>query len=122
MKFEVCVTIMICKYDEISSYGFKKPQLRVRNEMHCDGLFEEERGKKTLLKLHLVFFFYGERKRRGKRREASNSQCISGTVEPHYNEVLTMKITLLYQVSHYIRVKKHSKLSKSWDQQSITLL
>ena len=27
------------------------------------------------------------------------------TVEPHYNEVLgTMKITLLYQVSHYIRV------------------
>ena len=30
-----------------------------------------------------------------------------GTVEPLYNEVLgTMKITLLYQVSHYIRVKK----------------
>ena len=29
------------------------------------------------------------------------------TVEPRYNEVLgTMKITLLYQVSHYIRVKK----------------
>ena len=29
------------------------------------------------------------------------------TVEPDYNEVLgTMKITLLYQVSHYIRVKK----------------
>ena len=28
------------------------------------------------------------------------------TVEPLYNEVLgTMKITLLYQVSHYIRVK-----------------
>ena len=28
------------------------------------------------------------------------------TVEPRYNEVLgTMKITLLYQVSHYIRVK-----------------
>ena len=28
------------------------------------------------------------------------------TVEPHYNEVLgTMEITLLYQVSHYIRVK-----------------
>ena len=28
------------------------------------------------------------------------------TVEPHYNEVLgPMKITLLYQVSHYIRVK-----------------
>ena len=30
------------------------------------------------------------------------------TVEPRYNEVLgTMKITLLYQVSHYIRVKKN---------------
>ena len=30
----------------------------------------------------------------------------SNTVEPHYNEVLgTMKITLLYQVSHCIRVK-----------------
>ena len=28
------------------------------------------------------------------------------TVEPRYNEVLgTMKITLLYQVSHYIREK-----------------
>ena len=28
------------------------------------------------------------------------------TVEPRYNEVLgTMKITLLYQVSHYIRVQ-----------------
>ena len=31
----------------------------------------------------------------------------NSTVEPRYNEVLgTMKITLLYQVSHYIRVKK----------------
>ena len=30
----------------------------------------------------------------------------NGTVELHYNKVLgTMKITLLYQVSHYIRVK-----------------
>ena len=39
------------------------------------------------------------------------------TVEPHYNEVLgTIKITLLYQVSHYIRVKKHRNI-KSWDQQ-----
>ena len=29
------------------------------------------------------------------------------TVEPRYNEVLgTMQITLLYQVSHYIRVNK----------------
>ena len=32
------------------------------------------------------------------------------TVEPHYNEVLgTMKITLFYQVYHYIRVKKTKK-------------
>ena len=32
------------------------------------------------------------------------------TVEPLYNEVLgTMKITLLYQVSRYIRVKKQKK-------------
>ena len=34
-----------------------------------------------------------------------------------YNEVLgTMKITLLYQVSHYIRVK-NKEIIKSWDQQ-----
>ena len=44
----------------------------------------------------------------------------SDTVEPRYKEVLgTMKITLLYQVSHYIRVKNRN--IKSWDQQ-ITLL
>ena len=37
------------------------------------------------------------------------------TVELHYNEVLgTKKITLLYQVSHYIRVKKQRNI-KSWD-------
>ena len=35
---------------------------------------------------------------------------MNNTVEPLYNEVLgTMKITLLYQVSHYIRVKKTKK-------------
>ena len=40
------------------------------------------------------------------------------TVEPRYNEDLeTMKITLLYQVSHYIRVKKQGN-TKSWDQQN----
>ena len=40
------------------------------------------------------------------------------TVEPLYYEVLgTMKITLLYQVSHYIRVKKQRNI-KSWDQQN----
>ena len=34
----------------------------------------------------------------------------SNTVEPRYNEVLgTMKITLLYQVSHYIRGKQTMK-------------
>ena len=34
------------------------------------------------------------------------SRFRTSTVEPRYNEVLgTMKITLLYQVSHYIRVK-----------------
>ena len=35
----------------------------------------------------------------------------TNTVEPRYNEVLgTMKITLLYQVSHYIRVKKQRNI------------
>ena len=35
-----------------------------------------------------------------------------------YNEVLgTMKMTLVYQVSHYIRVKKQNKYLKTWDQQ-----
>ena len=39
-------------------------------------------------------------------------------MEPLYNEVLgTMTITLLYQVSHYIRVKKGRNI-KSWDQQN----
>ena len=38
------------------------------------------------------------------------------TVEPHYNEDLgTMEITLLYQVSPYIRVKKQGNI-RSWDQ------
>ena len=37
-------------------------------------------------------------------------------MEPRYNEVFgTIKITLLYQVSHYIRVKKQRNI-KSWDQ------
>ena len=35
---------------------------------------------------------------------------IDNTVEPCYNEVIgTMNITLLYQVSHYIRVKTLKK-------------
>ena len=48
--------------------------------------------------------------------------CSNGTVEPLYNEVLgTMKITLLYQVSHYIRVKKQRNI-KSWDQQNYLVI
>ena len=43
------------------------------------------------------------------------------TVEPRYNEVLgTMKMTLLYQVSHYIRVKNRN--IKSWDQQNYLVI
>ena len=46
----------------------------------------------------------------------------SCTVEPLYNEVLgTMKITLLYLVSHYIRVKKQRNI-KSWDQQNYLVI
>ena len=47
------------------------------------------------------------------------------TVEPCYNEVLgTMKITLLYQVAHYIRpfrVKKQRNI-KSWDPQNYLVI
>ena len=43
-------------------------------------------------------------------------------MEPRYNEVLgTMKITLLYQVSHYIRVEKQRNI-KSWDQQNYLVI
>ena len=43
-------------------------------------------------------------------------------MEPRYNEVLgTMKITLLYQVSHYIRVKKQRTI-KGWDQQNYLVI
>ena len=46
------------------------------------------------------------------------STCLfTCTVEPLYNEVLgTINVTLLYQVSHYIRVKEQRNI-KSWDQQ-----
>ena len=48
--------------------------------------------------------------------------CNWCTVEPRYNEVLgTMKITLLYQVSHYIRVKKQRTI-KTWDQQNYLVI
>ena len=44
------------------------------------------------------------------------------TVEPRYNEFIgTMEITLLYQVSHYIRVKKQRNI-KSWDQQNYLVI
>ena len=44
------------------------------------------------------------------------------TVEPHYNKVLgTLKITLLYQVSHYIRVKNQRNI-KSWEQQNYLVI
>ena len=50
------------------------------------------------------------------------SDFILYTVEPRYNEVLgTTKITLLYQVSHYIRVKKLRNI-KSWDQQKYLVI
>ena len=43
-------------------------------------------------------------------------------MEPRYNKVLgTMKITLLYQVSHYIRVKKQINI-KSWVQQNYLVI
>ena len=42
----------------------------------------------------------------GEEEQPSATEPEHSTVEPLYNEVLgTMKITLLYQVSHYIRVK-----------------
>ena len=52
---------------------------------------------------------------------SNHGQC---TVEPRYNEVLgTVKITLLYQVSHYIRVKKKIYIYiKSWDQQNYLVI
>ena len=52
----------------------------------------------------------------------SEDEKKASTVEPLYNEVLgTMKITLLYQVSHYIRVKKKEYI-KSWDQQNYLVI
>ena len=48
--------------------------------------------------------------RNGKESLPLESDEMHSTVEPRYNEVLgTMKITLLYQVSHYIRVKKQKQ-------------
>ena len=45
------------------------------------------------------------------------------TVEPCYNKDLwTMKTTLLYQVSHYIRINKYIKNIKSWDPQNFLVI
>ena len=55
-------------------------------------------------------------------RESWFIHICANTVEPRYNKVLgTMKITLLYQVSHYIRVKKQRNI-KSWDQQNYLVI
>ena len=57
-------------------------------------------------------------------KQKSNNGCTQwqSIVEPRYDKVLgTMKITLLYQVSHYIRVKKQRNL-KSWDQQNYLVI
>ena len=55
-------------------------------------------------------------------RVKSTSLIPVNTVEPRYNEVIgTMKITLLYQVSHYIRVQKQRNI-KSWDQQNYLVI
>ena len=52
----------------------------------------------------------GKRHSRGHSLGQIGSPLGTTTVEPRYYEVLgTMKITLLYQVSHYIRVKKTKK-------------
>ena len=60
---------------------------------------------------------------RGKMHYAVASlTALYDTVEPCYNEVLgTMKITLLYQLSHYIRVEKQRTI-KSWDQQNYLVI
>ena len=56
------------------------------------------------------------------KRSAASTYKNTCTVEPLYNEVLgTMKITLLYQVSHYIRVKKQRNI-KNWDQQNYLVI
>ena len=56
------------------------------------------------------------------RRTLGPWKLLSYTVEPHYNENLgTIKITLLYQVSCYIRVKKQRNI-KNWDQQNYLVI
>ena len=56
------------------------------------------------------------------KMEFHRLRMMINTVEPHYNKDLgTMKITLLYQVSHYIRVKKQRNI-KSWDQSNYLVI
>ena len=55
---------------------------------------------------HVTILKYATSSTFASRSKVNNLKYMY-TVEPHYNEVLgTMKITLLYQVSHYIRGKK----------------
>ena len=57
-----------------------------------------------------------------KHKQGLRYKPWADTVEPRYNEVFgTMKITLLYQVSHYIRVKKQGNI-KSWDPKSYLVI
>ena len=61
-------------------------------------------------------------KRERHQQKVSLWSRVLYTVEPRYNEVLgTVKITLLYQVSHYIGVKKLRNI-KSWDQQNYLVI
>ena len=63
--------------------------------------FSERRSEEVMF--HLTFSIYIF-----KQMDTLSWECC--TVEPRYNEVLgTMQITLLYQVSHYIRVKNTKK-------------
>ena len=74
--------------------------------------------KQELEKNHLFYNLWPIFNFQGQRCQFQGQ----GTVEPVYNEVLgTMKITLLYQVSHYIRVKKQRNI-KSWDQQNYLVI
>ena len=65
-----------------------------------------------------------KKKKKSKKKISiiKNYNDNKNTVEPLYNKVLgTMKITLLYQVSHYIRLKKQRNI-KSWDQQNYLVI
>ena len=97
-------TLFFCKLFNLSMLIWMHPQVHVH--VHC----------KSLTSYQLV---HTNGLKTGSRVALSAHTC---TVEPRYNEVLgTMKITLLYQVSHYIRVKKQRNI-KSWDQQNYLVI